>query len=255
MVQSALLLLASVVGLASASYVPPTMRAQKLQQPAAYRRRVAHAPFAMATPFRSDANFDYFKVVSEKTVTLTKPLGAMLEEAAPAGVKVQDLAEGGSAAETGLLKKGDVLLSVMGADVSSASFDEVMDLLVNAPEEVELAVKRTLMTRKPRVKQPDPVLTVDGEPFKVEHGVVMRTAIQTEGKEIHKGMKAKMSSCGGAGQCASCWVEVVDGMDNLSPPNANEQGRRGKRPESWRMACQALVNGEVEVVVKSLDKP
>ena len=64
-----------------------------------------------------------------------------------------------------------------------------------------------------------------------------------------------MSSCGCAGQCSSCWVEVLDGMDNLSPANANEDRMRKARPESWRMACQAFVNGPTEVVVRSMEKP
>ena len=93
------------------------------------------------------------------------------------------------------------------------------------------------------------------QPIEVKQGMVMRTAIQENGLEIHKGMKAKMSSCGGAGQCASCWVEVTDGMENLSPPTDAEERMRKKRPESWRMACQALCNGPVSVVVKSLEKP
>ena len=90
---------------------------------------------------------------------------------------------------------------------------------------------------------------------RVEKGVVMRTAIQANGLEIHKGMKAKMSSCGGVGQCASCWVQVLDGADNLSARTQNEQKRGASRPDTWRMACQACVEGPVSVDVKSLEKP
>jgi len=211
-------------------------------------------PLAQAPqPYRSDEQWDYFRIPRSLTVTLPKPLGAVLEEAAPAGVKVEDLQEGGSAAETGLLKKGDRLTSVMGADVSSATFDEVMALLIDAPAEVELGVKRVVISRKPRVKAAPCVLTVDGTPIEVAKGVVMRSAIQAAGLEIHKGVKAKMQSCGGVGQCSSCWVQVLDGADNLSDPTTTELKKGQKKGPGYRMACQSLVNGAVSVDVKSLD--
>lgn len=220
---------------------------------------VARAPAPRAAealkPFRSDANFDYFRSSRQMSVTLPKPLGAVLQEApatasGPAGVKVEDLNEGGSAFDT--LKKGDKLTSIMGTDVSTSDFDAVMELLIAAPEEVELNILRTVLVRKPRVPS---ALTVDGEVVQVTKGVIMRTAIQEKGLEVHKGAKAKMSQCGGAGQCASCWVEVLDGMDNLSDPSDAELRMRKQRPETWRMACQSFVNGDVSVQVKSLEKP
>ena len=131
----------------------------------------ARTPFIIAQqqPYRSDDKWDYFRLLRKVEVTLTKPLGAVLEETGQTAgtVKVDDLAEGGSALETGLLKKGDVLLTVMGEDVSAASFDDVMDLLINAPEEVELGVRRTMISRKPRDLTPL-TLTVDGKPLVVE---------------------------------------------------------------------------------------
>ena len=86
------------------------------------------------TPFRSDDEYDYFRKSKMYTVTLEKPLGAVLEECAPAGVRVEALQEGGSAASTGLLKKGDRLRTIQGTDVSKASFDDVSHpLLLKLP--------------------------------------------------------------------------------------------------------------------------
>jgi len=235
------------------AFAPPQQRVAPLPL---HARGGARAPPLRANaqqPYRSDAKFDYFRIPRSLTVTLTKPLGAVLEDAAPAGVKVEDLQEGGSAAETGLLKKGDMLRSVMGTDVSEASFDEVMALLIDAPAEVELGVRRVVISRKPREAPTPLTLTVDGTPVEVVKGVVMRSAIQEAGLTIHKGMKAKMSSCGGVGQCASCWVEVLDGEENLSAPTASELKRGQKKPAGYRMACQSTVNGPVSVDVKSLD--
>merc|ERR1719387_1785806 len=67
-------------------------------------RRRAAAPLA-CQPFRSDDEYDYFRRQKEYSITLTKPLGAVLQEGAQGGVRVEELAEGGSAQATGLLKK------------------------------------------------------------------------------------------------------------------------------------------------------
>ena len=76
-------------------------------------------------PFRSDEEFDYFRRPKQVTVTLSKPLGIVLEPCAPSGVRVEDLQDDGSAAATGLLKKGDRLRSIQGEDVSKSDFDSV----------------------------------------------------------------------------------------------------------------------------------
>jgi ferredoxin len=60
----------------------------------------------------------------------------------------------------------------------------------------------------------------------------------------------KMMSCGGYGQCGTCIVEVVDGMENLSPRTAVEDRKLKKKPATYRLACQTMVNGPVSVVTK-----
>jgi len=51
------------------------------------------------------------------------------------------------------------------------------------------------------------------------------------------------NSCGGIGICARCKVRVVTGAENLTPPTACERSL----PPGERLACQAVVRGEVEV--------
>jgi ferredoxin len=63
-------------------------------------------------------------------------------------------------------------------------------------------------------------------------------------------LKGKLMNCGGYGQCGTCIVEVVEGMENLSPRTEVEQRKLKKKPESYRLACQALVNGPVSVKTK-----
>ena len=62
--------------------------------------------------------------------------------------------------------------------------------------------------------------------------------------------KGKLMNCGGYGQCGTCIVEVVEGMENLSPQTEVEQRKLKKKPESYRLACQTLVNGPVSVKTK-----
>lgn len=76
---------------------------------------------------RSDERFDYFRRQKELTVTLAKPIGAVMEEAEQGGVKVGEVMEGGSAAATGLVMAGDRIVSISGMDVSGSDFDTVRD--------------------------------------------------------------------------------------------------------------------------------
>ena len=60
----------------------------------------------------------------------------------------------------------------------------------------------------------------------------------------------KMMNCGGYGQCGTCIVDIVEGSENLSPRTDFEKRKLKKKPESYRLACQALVNGPVSVKTK-----
>jgi ferredoxin len=60
----------------------------------------------------------------------------------------------------------------------------------------------------------------------------------------------KLMNCGGYGQCGTCIVEILEGMENLSPKTDFEQRRLKKKPENYRLACQTLVNGPISVQTK-----
>ena len=113
---------ASLLSVAACWVVPGSSFADVRRRHRALPRTAA--PVACA-PFRSDAEFDYFRRSKELTIELTKPLGAVLEALPDGGVQVIDIVEGGSASETGLLKKRDKLTDISGADVAAATFDEV----------------------------------------------------------------------------------------------------------------------------------
>jgi ferredoxin len=62
--------------------------------------------------------------------------------------------------------------------------------------------------------------------------------------------KGKMMNCGGYGQCGLCVVEIIEGMENLSPRTDFENRKLAKKPGNYRLACQTLVNGTVCVNAK-----
>merc|ERR1712032_1006814 len=89
-----------------------------------------------------------------------------------------------------------------------------------------------------------------GRTHEVRTGEILRTLL-LENKEDLYTMMGKMQSCGGGGQCASCLVDVTGGNeDALSSRTPTEQQRLKNKPPTFRMARQALVQGDVEVRLK-----
>lgn len=60
----------------------------------------------------------------------------------------------------------------------------------------------------------------------------------------------KLMNCGGVGQCGTCIVEILEGMENLSPKTDFEERRLKRKPPTYRLACQTLANGDVKVKTK-----
>jgi ferredoxin len=81
----------------------------------------------------------------------------------------------------------------------------------------------------------------------IANGGNLRTKALESGVDIYT-FKGKLMNCGGYGQCGTCIVEIIEGMENLSPRTAVENRRLKKRPESYRLACQTLVQ-EGSVIV------
>lgn len=83
----------------------------------------------------------------------------------------------------------------------------------------------------------------------VAQGANLREKALQNGVDIYT-LKGKLMNCGGYGQCGTCVVEIVEGMENLSPKTDFEQRKLKKNPETYRLACQTLVNGPVKVKTK-----
>lgn len=84
-------------------------------------------------------------------------------------------------------------------------------------------------------------------------GANLRYKAMENGVDIYT-LMGKMMNCGGYGQCGTCVVEIVEGMENLSPRTATEERKLRKRPENCRLACQVIVNGPVTVKTKPKKK-
>ncbi|MGB3405772.1 MAG: 2Fe-2S iron-sulfur cluster-binding protein [Microcoleaceae cyanobacterium] len=80
-------------------------------------------------------------------------------------------------------------------------------------------------------------------------GANLRIKAMENGVDIYT-FTGKMMNCGGYGQCGTCIVEVVAGMQNLSAKTEVEKRILRKKPDSYRLACQAQVNGPVSIRTK-----
>jgi ferredoxin len=82
-------------------------------------------------------------------------------------------------------------------------------------------------------------------------GENLREVALREGIELY-GLKGKLGNCGGCGQCITCFVDVLEGGPPraLSPRTAVEEQKLRRRPQSWRLACQTLVNESVLVLTR-----
>ncbi|MCM6772556.1 2Fe-2S iron-sulfur cluster-binding protein [Nocardia sp. CDC159] len=65
--------------------------------------------------------------------------------------------------------------------------------------------------------------------------------------------------CGGVGDCRVCYVEVLEHPERLSEPDAHERaaiaeltGTLGSRGQHVRLACQAVVHGDVVVLKRGV---
>jgi ferredoxin len=82
-------------------------------------------------------------------------------------------------------------------------------------------------------------------------GENLREVALREGIELY-GLKGRLGNCGGCGQCITCFVEVVEGGagNALSDLTAVEEQKLRRRPQTWRLACQALVQKSLLVLTR-----
>lgn len=81
-------------------------------------------------------------------------------------------------------------------------------------------------------------------------GENLREVALREGIELY-GLKGKLGNCGGCGQCITCFVDVEGAPElALTPRTAVEERKLRGRPQTWRLACQALVQQSLVVLTR-----
>ena len=80
-------------------------------------------------------------------------------------------------------------------------------------------------------------------------GANLRFKAMENGIDLYT-LLGKMTNCGGYGLCGTCVVEIVEGIENLSPRTKVEERKLRKRPANCRLACQTIVNGPITVQTK-----
>jgi ferredoxin len=80
-------------------------------------------------------------------------------------------------------------------------------------------------------------------------GVNLRLKAMEHGIDLYKFM-GKLTNCNGYGQCGTCQVEILEGAEHLSPRTESEERKLKRKPNSYRLACQTVVNGNITVRTK-----
>jgi len=88
----------------------------------------------------------------------------------------------------------------------------------------------------------------------VEPGANLRQVAVREGIQLYPSIhKNWWGNCHGLGLCAKCRVHVTRGLENVSHQSIGERLRLMLEParigheQELRLACKALVNGDIEV--------
>lgn len=219
------------------------------------------------------------------SLQLEKPLGLILEEASDAsnsGVIVTQVNEGGSAYNSPSASSlpNSKIVKVMDVDVSSMGFDDVMDVIVDAPSSlvVEFALSASASasagvdedvaeaittetqeeaapkyevgtTVSIKVEQPEG----NKAPITLEAKVgdnLRKTLLSNKDIELYRGLKKKLGNCGGGGQCGYCAVELIDNGDGVWGERSEyEDMKIGNKAgtEGHRLACMNNIVGPATI--------
>jgi ferredoxin len=184
-------------------------------------------------------------------VSLLKPMGLSLEEVEQngnRGVMVDEI-NSGSAKLSGKIYKGLLLLSANGRNLKNESFDSVLTALASFPstDPVELVF---IDPRK--VFRGPALITVqlqggDRRQITSLKGQMMRDVLMSVNVNVH-GDRAKLTNCGGGGQCGTCAV-LVDENQDWEPRVEREALRLGKYASNARLSCCTSIEGDCTVTI------
>ena len=161
----------------------------------------------MASP-----NLSSFQLSALLSLELEKPLGLILEEVeegAAAGVKVGEVADGGSAFESPSKDQliGMKIASVNNVDVSSSVFDDVMGCIIDAPSPVTITFQGEGYEQEQ--EEATPMLEIgtavqikviqkgnEDKTIDAKVGDNLRQTLLDNKVELYRGLKKKLGNCG-----------------------------------------------------------
>jgi ferredoxin len=107
------------------------------------------------------------------------------------------------------------------------------------------------MASAARIAMPVIRFVREGRDVECYPGENLREVALREGIQLY-GLKGTLGNCGGCGQCITCFVEIPQGtaVQALSARTTVEEQKLRRRPQEWRLACQALVQQSLLVITR-----
>ena len=202
------------------------------------------------------------------TISINKPLGLDLEEAADGkdcGVVIAELTEGGNAAKTQRLARGMFLKYADNVDVGNMGFDEIIGIIKAVPEgkAVDLVfIYPNDVFNGPAILEVTMPITYDaqtGEAIRkvkqitCKKGQMLRDVLLDNRIDLYD-MRGKATNCGGAGQCGTCVVRVSVAADDWTPLPTFEAKKLTKYDKSCRLSCNVIVEGDADIEIRPSPK-
>ena len=72
--------------------------------------------------------------------------------------------------------------------------------------------------------------------------------------DVYNGID-RLMNCHGHARCGTCAMEIVDGLENLTPKTPLEKILLKDKPENIRLSCQTEVLGNLCVITNFTPKP
>jgi|UniRef100_A0A8J9SUE3 ferredoxin len=220
------------------------------------------SPTKICVSESSTDNVDTSSAFKGLDLSLVKPLGMILEEVeegAAKGVFVKEVAEEGSSVPYADEIVGLKLITVAGEDVTSLTFDEVMDKIINSPETVDLRlVSMNEIDSVDAEEDSAPAFEIgtsvtikllqegkDDLDIETKVGDNLRQVLLDNSVEVYQGMNQKLGNCGGGGQCTFCAFDFVD-SEGWAERSDYESQKLKKNPDA-RLTCLNNIQGPVTI--------
>jgi len=197
------------------------------------------------------AKFDPATYIS---ASVARPLGLSLEEVeenAPRGVTVTEVAKDGNSKASGQIRAGLFLVKVNSQDVRYKTFDAIMDLFGATPpgQNVDLVFVDPKDVYKGKAEVV--VKTPSGPPLTIQclKGQNLRRVLLDANLPLYSD-RAKFTNCGGGLSCGTCVVDVVDNADWEERQDVESRRLAKKYAPTTRLSCNTIIEGDCTVTVQ-----